>query len=304
MMWRALVKVLSARIAKLNNSIVKRTHIAKLMTTVPQDAVILEIGGGYNPRFIKQHYPNVYHLDHCTGDELRAKYSRAEMGVAHRVANIQDVDFVFAGEPIETLIPPDLRFDVIYGSHVLEHQVDFIGHLHSLATLIKPGGRIIEVIPDLRTCFDALRFPTVTSDVLVVHAKRPSIHQGKQVFDYLSRMIDVDRGYRLRDGDLDGVGFTNTLQQAYAQMLVMDQAGAEYVDSHAWVFTPTSFELLMLELRLLGMTNLVPTYVSPQYGNQFCVVLEATVEDVKALTSEALVALENKRFALSRQLRI
>jgi SAM-dependent methyltransferase len=303
-MWRTLVKVVSARIAKLNNSVVKRTHIAKLMETVQHDAVILEIGGGYNPRFIKQHYPNVYHLDHCTGDELRAKYSRAEMGVAHRVSNIQDVDFVFAGEPIETLIPSELRFDVIYGSHVLEHQVDFIGHLHSLATLVKPGGRIIEVIPDLRTCFDALRFPTVTSDVLVVHAKRPGIHQGKQVFDYLSRMINVDRGYRLRDGDLDGVGFTNSLQQAHAQMLAMEQAGADYLDSHAWAFTPESFELLMLELRLLGMTNLVPTYVSPQYGNQFCVVLEAKAGDVTTLPAHELATLEAKRFELSRQLRI
>ena len=85
---------------------------------------------------------------------------------------IQEVDFVFTGAPIETVIPADLRFDVIYGSHVLEHQVDLIGHLQSLEKLLAPGGRVIEIIPDYRRCFDALRYPTVTSDAPPVRGRR------------------------------------------------------------------------------------------------------------------------------------
>ncbi|MHB1359733.1 MAG: hypothetical protein ACYCWC_09155 [Rhodocyclaceae bacterium] len=53
-------KVPSARMSKINNSIVKLTHIIKLMKAVPHDAMIIEIDGGYNPHFIKQHYPNVF----------------------------------------------------------------------------------------------------------------------------------------------------------------------------------------------------------------------------------------------------
>ena len=302
-MWSSITSVFAARIEKLRNSYIKRTHIKKLLASVDADALILEIGGGFNPRFFKTAYPNVRHLDHCSTEELRKKYSDPGLGVAHRASNIQEVDFIFNGGPIEDLVPPDMRFDLIYGSHVLEHQVDLIAHLQSLEKLVAVGGRIIEVIPDLRACFDALRFPTVTSDVLVVHQKKPTIHQGKQVFDYLARMVNADRGYRMSEGDFDGLRFQYSLAEAQEKMLAMEKAEATYFDSHAWAFTPTSFQLLMLELRLLGLTRLSTSYASPQYGNQFCVEL-ACVSPLESLSPQALSALEAQRFALSRQMRI
>lgn len=302
-MWSSITSAFSARIEKLRNSYIKRTQIKKLLASVKTDALILEIGGGFNPRFFKATYPNVRHLDHCSTEELRKKYSDPSLGVAHRASNIQEVDFVFSGGPIEDLVPPDMRFDLIYGSHVLEHQVDLITHLQSLEKLIAVDGRIIEVIPDLRACFDALRFPTVTSDVLVVHLNKPTIHQGKQVFDYLARMVNADRGYRMSEGDFDGLRFEHSLAEAQEKMLAMEERGATYFDSHAWAFTPTSFQLLMLELRLLGLTNLSPSYVSPQYGNQFCVEL-ARVPAVDTLSPQAIGTLNAQRFTLSRQMRI
>ena len=302
-MWSSIASVFAARIEKLRNSYIKRTHIKKLLASVNTDALILEIGGGFNPRFFKAAYPNVRHLDHCSTEELRKKYSDPGLGVAHRASNIQEVDFIFNGGPIEDLVPPDMRFDLIYGSHVLEHQVDLIAHLQSLEKLVAVGGRIIEVIPDLRACFDALRFPTVTSDVLVVHQKKPTIHQGKQVFDYLARMVNADRGYRMSEGDFDDLRFQHSLAEAQEKMLAMEKAGATYFDSHAWTFTPTSFQLLLLELRLLGLIRLSPSYVSPQYGNQFCVEL-ACVPPLESMSPQALSALEAQRFALSRQMRI
>ena len=302
-MWSGIVKTLSRSASILRRSIVKRRRIAPLMRSVPRDAVILEIGGGFNPRYVRPGHPNVYHLDHCNTEDLRAKVA-ADPGVAHRVGNIQPVDFVFSGTPIETLVPPELRFDLIYGSHVLEHQVDLIGHLQSLEELLKPGGRVIEMIPDLRTCFDALRYPSVTSDALLVHMKRPPIHQAKQVFDALSRAIDKNHGYQMRDCDFDGVRFIVSLQSAYDAMLASERPGQPYTDTHAWAFTPLSFRLLMIELRLLGLTRLVPAYVSPQYGNQFCAVLERADQDLAAMAPDAVQRLERERFALARRLRV
>jgi predicted SAM-dependent methyltransferase len=301
-MLRKIIKALTKRTGKLKRSFVKRVYIAKLLESVPRDAAILEIGGGYNPRYLRGQYPNVYHLDHGNTEDLRAKYA-ADPTVADQIDKIQPIDFVFTGTPIETLIPPELKFDVIYGSHVLEHQVDLVGHLQSLEKLLKPGGRVIEMIPDLRTCFDALRYPTVTSDALLVHLKNPPIHQGKQVFDAVSREIDKNHGYLMSQGDFDGVGFTAELHQAYEAMLASERTGQPYTDFHAWTFTPQSFRLLMIELRLLRLTSLVPTYVSSQYGNQFCAVLECGGKDAAAMTQESLAALERERLLLARQLR-
>jgi SAM-dependent methyltransferase len=305
-MLARLSRKISKLSGKLKRSLVKRGRVAALLQSVPADAAILEIGGGYNPRYVKATHPNVFHLDHGTQDELRAKYAAFPTMRAF-VGKVQPIDFVFDGRPIETLVPAVLRFDVIYGSHVLEHQVDLIGHLQSLEKLLKPGGRVIEMIPDLRTCFDALRFPTVTADALVVHRRAASVHQGKQVFDGMSRELDRNHGYRMRAADFDGASFAHSLRQAHEAMRAAELPGAQYQDIHAWTFTPESFRLLMIELRLLGLIHLAPTYVSPQYGNQFCAVLER-VDEGSAGSNEmspaVLKRLEKERFALARQLRI
>jgi SAM-dependent methyltransferase len=270
---------------------------------VPSDALILEIGGGYNPRYEKSTHPNAYHLDHASRQELRDKFAAfADMRLS--IDRIQAIDFVSDGGPIDELVPADLRFDLIYGSHVLEHQVDLIGHLQSLEKLLKPEGRVIEMIPDLRACSDALRFPTVTSDTLLVHGRSGLRHRGKQRFDGLAHHLKAYPGYRMRDAHSEGIDFAYDIREAYQAMLTAEDAGTGYVDTHAWTFTPESFRLLMIELRLLGLTRLVPTYVSPPYRNQFCVVLERARGPDDALVPSVRQALERKRLFLSRALSV
>lgn len=296
-------RAFSKQYNKLRRVAVKRRHVNPVLASVPEDAKILEIGGGYNPRYLKSRYRSAFHLDHCTTAELRAKYG-AMPEVAKHVDRIQEVDFVFTGAPIETVIPADLRFDVIYGSHVLEHQVDLIGHLQSLEKLLAPGGRVIEVIPDHRRCFDALRYPTVTSDALMVHLKRPAIHQGKQVFDSMSRAISANPGRPVTAADLRKASFVHGLRSAYDALHALEAPGAAYQDMHAWTFRPESFQLLMIELLLLGLTRLRPTAVSPSYDNQFLAVLEPVDFDPKAMSAQAVAALERERLELCKKLRV
>jgi len=296
-------RALSRQYNKVRRVVVKRRHVNPVLASVPEDARILEIGGGYNPRYLKSRYRNAFHLDHCNTAELRAKYA-AMPEVAHHVHRIQEVDFVFAGAPIETVIPADLRFDVIYGSHVLEHQVDLIGHLQSLEKLLAPGGRVIEIIPDYRRCFDVLRYPSVTSDALVVHMKQPPIHQGKQVFDSMSRSISANPGRPVTAADLIKARFSHSLRSAYEAVMALEAPGAAYQDMHAWTFRPESFRLLMIELLLLGLTRLRPTVVSPSYDNQFCAVLESVDMDPGAMDAPAIAALERERLELCKSLRV
>lgn len=296
-------RAFSKQYNKVRRVVVKRRYVEPVLASVPEDARILEIGGGYNPRYLKSRYRNAFHLDHCNTAELRAKYA-AVPEVAHHVHRIQEVDFVFTGAPIETVVPADLRFDVIYGSHVLEHQVDLIGHLQSLEKLLAPGGRVIEIVPDYRRCFDALRYPSVTSDALVVHMKRPPVHQGKQVFDSMSRSISANPGRPVTAADLANARFSHDLRSAYEAVLALEVAGAAYQDVHAWTFRPESFQLLMIELFLLGLTRLRPTLVSPSYDNQFCAVLEPVSAGPGAMDAQAVAALERARLELSKSLRL
>ena len=277
-------------------------QVRPLLSGIALNAKILEIGGGYNPRFLKSDYPQIHHLDHCSADELRQKYA-SDPVVAHLIDRIQEVDFVFNGAPIDELVPASLRFDVVYGSHVLEHQVDLIGHLQSLERLLAPGGRVIEIIPDFRCCFDALRYPSLCSDALMVHWWPSPVHHAKQVFDAESRGVDCNPGRVLRGPELAAMRFKQSLQQAYEATLAADHAHASYRDLHAWTFCPESFRLLLVELRLLGLSSLRATMVTPTYGNQFCAVLERAETTGAALRPEQLQALEAERLALTRLLR-
>lgn len=257
---------------KYKSSLIEHSVVKPLLRSVDANSHILEIGGGYNPRFKKETYVNAFHLDHCDTDSLKVKYLNFS-SVAHLVDQIQTVDFVFDGTPIESLVPPDLRFDYIYSSHAIEHQVDFVGHLRSLEKILTGQGRIILVIPDLRACFDRLRFPTVTSDVLVVHSRNQSVHQGKQVFESLAQNIPINPGRLLTLNELQQVTFCQGPEFAYDAMRRAEYDGTAYLDIHAWTFTPLSFRLLMLELFLLDLVNLKIVKLSGLYNNQFCVVL-------------------------------
>lgn len=277
-------------------------RVKPLFDAIPRQATILEIGGGYNPKFLKENFPNVYHLDHASAAELRAKYSKIPL-VAHLLHRIQEVDFVSQGGPIERLIPQALKFDVVFSSHALEHQVDLIDHLQSLARLIRENGTVIMIIPDYRCCFDALRFPTLAGDALAVHLAGHRRHRAKQAFDTTARTIQLNPGRRLRWLDIRVAKFCGSVARGHEAVEQNEKPEAEYMDAHAWTFCPVSFELLMTELYLMGLTSLTPKFISPSYGNQFCVVLRNRPPPSSGIPADWESDLERKRLRLSKSLR-
>lgn len=287
--------------AKANSILVKAIWIQPIFSGIGPDAQILEIGGGYRPQFTKDQYQNVYHFDHASADELREKFS-ADPNVAHLVNSIQEIDFVADGSPIEEIVPPDLRFDVVFSSHALEHQVDLIAHFNSIEKLLKTDGRVIMVIPDYRCCFDALRYPSVISDVVAVHRRGATVHQKKQIFEHVTRTINVNPGRRLRKYDIAVAGFNSSIEDGANAIIRSEKPDAAYEDLHAWTFFPPSFELLMLELYMLGYTRLRVERVSPSYGNQFCVVLKIESR-YSSPPVEIMKDLERERLSLTKRAR-
>lgn len=287
--------------AKAYSVAVQMIWVRPIFDGIDPNATILEIGGGYNPHFTKAKYPNVYHLDHASTEELRAKYA-VDPHVGHLVHQIQQVDFIGDGSPIEDLIPADIRFDVVFSSHALEHQVDLIAHFRSLEKLLKPGGRVVMIIPDYRCCFDALRYPTVVSDVIAVHRRGASVHQNKQVFEHVTRTVNINPGRRVRAYDVAIAGFNNSINDGVNAVARSEKPGAVYEDTHAWIFFPPSFELLMLELYMLGYTRLRVERVSPSYGNQFCVVLKPDGR-YSVPPAEIMDELEKQRLVLTKRAR-
>lgn len=238
-----------------------------------QDMWLLEIGPSYSPIIPKADGWLTTVVDHASQADLMTKYA----GVA-TVGRIEAVDFVWRDGALADLLPPGRRgnFDGLVASHVGEHFPDLVGFLKDASVLIKPAGTMALALPDKRVCFDFFQPLTTTGDLVAAHLEGRTRHPRRIFFNQAA--YQVTRGQALgweRAGNTGPFCLMHPLSLAQHSYDVADDSpGSEYRDSHVWTFTPKSFELLMLELNLLGYTDWAIRAIEPALGTEFFVWLE------------------------------
>jgi SAM-dependent methyltransferase len=70
---------------------------------------------------------------------------------------------------------PDNHFDFLFTSHCLEHCPDTIGTLLEWCRVIRPGGRLVLILPHVFRTFDCGRTPTTLAHHIEDHQKRVGI---------------------------------------------------------------------------------------------------------------------------------
>jgi glycosyltransferase involved in cell wall biosynthesis len=236
---------------------------------------LIEIGPSYNPVAPKADGWRTTTIDHASQSELLEKY--AAIGVA-TTDRIEPVDYVWLDGPLTALIPQTLhgQFDGLVASHVGEHFPDLIGFFKSASTLLKPDGILALALPDKRVCFDFFQPLTTTGDLVDAHARGRTRHQCRTFFNqaaYLTtRNAEVGWAHTGNTAPFQLAHSIFQAQQAYDA--ASEDPARPYNDSHAWAFTPKSFELLMLELNLLGHTDWAIHSINPAAGVEFLVWLE------------------------------
>ena len=78
---------------------------------------------------------------------------------------IMDVDYVLDPHKKYTDVI-DQAFDIVFSSHVIEHQACLITHLENIESILKQNGCVILYIPDKRYCFDHFHTESSLIDVL------------------------------------------------------------------------------------------------------------------------------------------
>lgn len=211
----------------------------------------LEIGPSHNPIAPKRKGYRVHILDVADALELRRKYT----GHGVNLDNIEDVDFVWKGEPLYELIGNTECYDWIIASHVIEHVPDLISFLQQCERLLKPEGVLSLVIPDKRYCFDYFSPVTSTGELLDAWWSRRTRPSPGKVFDHFANAVK-------RDGN--GAWGADTARGEFALIHTLNDAKSlweralsteDYMDVHCWRFTPASFRLLLSDLRDLGLTE-------------------------------------------------
>ena len=228
-------------------------RLEKLLFGIERTARILEVGPSHNPVAPKAAGWQSFVLDHATQADLKEIYR--EHGVA--LDRIEPVDFVWAGGAIHDAVPATQHgtFDACIASHVLEHLPDPLGFFASLDHLLTVDGMVSLALPDKRFCFDYFR-PLTLAPAWIEAFEHKSTRHSRRTFSNL-RLSDVKRRANTHGANSTRCGFVCVATSRTSEERDADAAGrsdsAPYVDCHAWCFTPSSFELLILELGALGL---------------------------------------------------
>jgi len=247
------------------------SRVEKALIMIDRKGLGLEIGPSHNPIAPKKQGFNVQILDHASADELKKKYE----GHGLNLDNIEEVDFVWHGEPFHEVVGREQCYDWIIAAHVIEHTPDFISFLTECERLLKPAGVLSLIIPDKRYCFDYLNPPTSTGEILDAFEQRRTRPSPGKVFDHFSGATKRD-GKIAWDADAKGgIEFVHNLSGACREWQ-RARTTDEYIDVHNWRFTPASLGILLCDLQALGLTGFEIKAEFDTFGSEFYVTLSKT----------------------------
>ncbi len=231
-------------------------RIERLLYLLDKNGFGLEFGPSHRPIAPKRNGYKVHIVDHIDKQGLLNKYS----GHNVNLDAIEDVDYVWAGEPLSQLIGSTSAYDWVIASHVLEHIPNPVLFLAECNRLLKNGGIVSLALPDKRYCFDHLSPISTTGqliDAFVNDSKRPT---PGQVFDHFSSSCKIDGKITWPPGSVGAISLIHSFNQAI-QLTDKVIKSSDYVDSHCWRFTPESFRLIVLDLNTLGLIDFDIVYL-------------------------------------------
>jgi SAM-dependent methyltransferase len=238
---------------------------SQFLASIPRQGAILEIGPFTNPGL---RGPTVRYFDVLNKVDLLAR-AQYENYLISDPNNVPEMDYV---SPVGDLsIIPD-QFPVIYSSHCIEHQPDLITHLQRVEALLTPSGRYFLTIPDKRFCFDASIAESDLAIVIEAHHQNQKVHSLANIIRYfaLTTHNDPKRHWLKRNGSP-----TSVVENTRSALDSFDKAEGNYIDVHAWRFTPSSFQTIIEQLGRLNYINLrvEQVYPTPPGSNEFYAVL-------------------------------
>jgi SAM-dependent methyltransferase len=246
-----------------------------ILGAIRRDGAGLEIGPSHRPLAPKRAGFDVHVLDHASAEELRAKYA----GHGVDLSAIEEVDFVWRGEPLTAVVGSEACYDWIIASHVIEHVPDFAGFLVECEKLLKPSGVLALVVPDKRYCFDAYQSLTSTGEILDAHDRRESRPSPGRIFDHIANAAWLDPGGAIAwdRQTRSGLALVHGFDEA-KNAWMRARTSSSYVDIHCWRFTPSRFLLVLHDLRACGLIRLGMAAPPTWNGCEFYAVLRADAD--------------------------
>lgn len=268
----------------------------------------IEVAPYFNRTLRKSDGNDILVLDVFDTDRLRQNAAADAFIPPSRLAEIEDVDLVGDASHIGNLVRDanlEGQIGFIISSHNFEHLPNPILFLQGAYAALKPGGMLSMAVPDCRACFDFFRMPTRLVDWLAAFhedRKQPSpeiIFDGAVMGAWYIAQGKTHPGCNIKHDNPDRFVPHQALAAAY-DVYKRDKAqpGA-YRDAHCSVFFPESLELLLTDLRKLGLIGFDIVEISQTRGLEFYVHLRKP-DDAAASQPETDAAFYDRRQALLR----
>jgi SAM-dependent methyltransferase len=209
----------------------------------------LEIGALASP-MVTEEEGNIFFVDHVGTHQLKEKYGNDP---SVNVSNIVNVDAVWGSQTLQECIGSDKKVDYVVASHVIEHVPDLITWLAEIHSILKPSGSLRLAIPDRRYTFDYLRPESCIHDVLDAYLKGARAPLPRTILEHFSLIRHVD-AHAAWSGPLDPAQLRPHASTSIGIEFAKDHiANNTYHDCHCWVFTPSSFSGLCIEMADLDL---------------------------------------------------
>ncbi|CAB4329789.1 unannotated protein [freshwater metagenome] len=228
----------------------------------------LEIGPLGSPTIT---VPHAEFFDILPTNELRIKAAQS----GHDPEKVPNIDWV---SPTGDLNIVTRRYQLIYSSHVIEHQPDLVRHLQNTAQLLTDDGIYVMAIPDKRYCFDHFFDESTFDDVVKAHDERRKVPTQDAYVRSVAQATHNEPG-RHWAGD-HGRDHDRVDEMVVSASKAYKQANGAYLDVHTWYFTPESFVSILAQLHEAGLSPWRVRKMQPTLANtfEFYVVLDIPVD--------------------------
>ena len=244
---------------------------------VDKDAEILEFAPAHAPMYAKRDGWKVKIVDYMDRDGLVNRVNNdSRVHVSSEM--IEDVDYVCCRDYSKHI---NRTFDVIASSHFIEHTIDIIGHFNDCSKMIKDDGIIKLIIPDKRYIFDCFRETVSTRSAIDAHTFLQSNHSLGTILESRVRACFYKGETYIPNSiwrNIDELEWNwNEVEdfENHLSCIKENYSFDNYQDTHSWVMTPCSFELMVYELNVLGYIDLfVDKIITDSQCSQFYVELK------------------------------
>lgn len=242
----------------------------------------IEVAPYFNPVLTKRAGHDLLIMDVFDTETLRDRVREDPLIDSARAAEIEEVDLVGDASRLGDVIEQaglTGRIDYIVSSHNFEHLPNPILFLRGAGEALAPGGVLSMAVPDCRASFDHFRMPTRLSDWLAAYHEDRRQPSPETVFDSAANQSAYMRdgaptpGCNLAYDTPAGFEPDRNLAAAYEDYAASKVTPGDYRDTHCNVFFPESLELMLRDLRHLGLIELEVIEVSPTRGLEFFVHL-------------------------------